>query len=342
MKTNKIILNIKNVSKRCKESVLINDMSFELIQGQNISIKCNDQIANLLLEILSNKISFNEGIIYYDDKDITTLTKLEKCAISYIYNEEGYYDRLNIYDYLKLFQEISQSKIDINTVIDMFSFRDIKNTKIKHHSFSQKRRLSFARSFIENPKLIIVHEPIRNLDNESKSIILNCLEYFNTIGISILALSSTLEDTLILNAPSYTLDESGFNLIELKENDDSKNETSELPQFKIEKIPAKVDDKIILINPTEIKYIEADKGLCHISINHDKVSCTLTMNDLENRLKHLGFFRSHRSYLVNLQRIRQVTTWTRNSYSLILDDKEKSSIPLSKGKVEALRKILNL
>ena len=66
------------------------------------------------------------------------------------------------------------------------------------------------------------------------------------------------------------------------------------------------------------------------------------MNELEERLLPYGFFRCHRSYIVNLQKVREVITWTRNSYSLVLDDRAKSNIPLSKGKMAELKEMIGL
>ncbi|MCR1146816.1 LytTR family transcriptional regulator DNA-binding domain-containing protein [Clostridium botulinum] len=40
--------------------------------------------------------------------------------------------------------------------------------------------------------------------------------------------------------------------------------------------------------------------------------------------------------------MKEVITWTRNSYTLSLDDKVKGSIPLSKRRLEELKDILNL
>jgi len=62
-----------------------------------------------------------------------------------------------------------------------------------------------------------------------------------------------------------------------------------------------------------------------------------TLSHLEERLQHYGFFRCHRSYIENLQKVREVITWTRNSYSLVLDDQAKSSILLSKTKMAKLK-----
>lgn len=116
----------------------------------------------------------------------------------------------------------------------------------------------------------------------------------------------------------------------------------EVQPVRVEKIPAKVDDKIILFDPTEINFIESSDGISMLHVKGETFPCTLTLNELEQKLKAFGFFRCHRSYIVNLQKVREVITWTRNSFSLILDDSTKSSIPLSKGKLDELKTILGI
>jgi len=130
------------------------------------------------------------------------------------------------------------------------------------------------------------------------------------------------------------------------EPDDVPSSSSEPPiqtyPMRIEKIPAKVNDKIILFDPTEILFIESNEGVSQLHVNEGVFACAIKLGDLEEKLKLFGFFRCHRSYIVNLQHVREVITWTRNSYSLILDDKSKSSIPLSKGKFDELRAIIGI
>lgn len=121
---------------------------------------------------------------------------------------------------------------------------------------------------------------------------------------------------------------------------------AQVPAFvqpvRFEKIPAKVGDKLILFDPTEIDYIESHEGVANLHVLQGIYACSMSLSDLEGRLKGFGFYRCHRSYLVNLQKVREVITWTRNSYSLILDDHSKSSIPLSKGKYDELKKIIGI
>jgi ABC-2 type transport system ATP-binding protein len=65
-----------------------------------------------------------------------------------------------------------------------------------------------------------------------------------------------------------------------------------------------------------------------------------TLNELEERLLRSGFFRAHRSYLVNLQHVKEVIPYTRNSFSLRLDDEAGTEIPLSKSAAGELRELL--
>ena len=110
--------------------------------------------------------------------------------------------------------------------------------------------------------------------------------------------------------------------------------------LRFEKIPAKVNEKIILFDPTEIVFVESNEGVSNLHVNGEVFPCSITLNDLSERLQPFGFFRCHRSYIVNLQKVREVITWTRNSYSLILEDSKKSSVPLSKGKLNELKYII--
>ncbi|WP_304902776.1 LytTR family DNA-binding domain-containing protein, partial [Adlercreutzia caecimuris] len=50
-----------------------------------------------------------------------------------------------------------------------------------------------------------------------------------------------------------------------------------------------------------------------------------------------GFFRCHRSYIVNVQKVARVERYTRNTFNLVLSDAAHTSLPLSKGRAEAMR-----
>jgi ABC-2 type transport system ATP-binding protein len=203
--------------------------------------------------------------------------------------------------------------------------------------------VSFARERLKQPRLMLLQDLILDLDRDETKIMIENIEELCGEGTAVINTSCVFKNALMLGQRTYRLDSAG--LTELfgsgEETNGSKAYQEENKTYKIEKIPAKIDERILLFDPNEIDYIESEQGVSCLYIRWEKFPCMVPLSDLEERIRCFGFFRSHRSYLVNLQRVREVVTWTRNSYSLNLDDKAKSSIPLSKGRLEDLKAILN-
>jgi ABC-2 type transport system ATP-binding protein len=106
------------------------------------------------------------------------------------------------------------------------------------------------------------------------------------------------------------------------------------------KVPARKEDRIVLYDPGELLYAASQESKTVLRTVSDEAVTNLTLQDLEGRLAGRGFFRAHRAYLVNLQHIKAVVQYTRNSYALLLDDAAETSIPLSKQSEKELQALL--
>jgi two-component system LytT family response regulator/two-component system response regulator LytT len=67
-----------------------------------------------------------------------------------------------------------------------------------------------------------------------------------------------------------------------------------------------------------------------------------TLEELLGSLDPDVFWRAHRSFVVNINRIREVVPWFKSSYQLKMDDKKSSEIPVSRMQSRRLREMLNL
>ncbi|MFS0907377.1 LytTR family transcriptional regulator DNA-binding domain-containing protein [Priestia aryabhattai] len=234
---------------------------------------------------------------------------------------------------LIIFEEPNQnvdieSKIIIQRVIAELRKKDIAILIITNY-FENAITLTNNVYTLERNGLKKIEVVDENSDDNQKLIIKNFEREVNTTEPSFESNKFTLE-----NEPSKQ---------EFQLDGPIKKENSPLSmQVRFEKIPAKVNEKIILFDPTEISFIESNEGVSNLHVNGEVFPCSYTLNELFKRLQIFGFFRCHRSYIVNLQRVREVITWTRNSYSLILDDPKKSSIPLSKGNLSELKEIIGI
>lgn len=85
------------------------------------------------------------------------------------------------------------------------------------------------------------------------------------------------------------------------------------------------------------RLIEGRDGNAVVYVSGEAYPCAMTLNQLESRLRTFGFFRCHRSYLVNLQQVREIEAWTKDSYILKLDDKTGSTVPLFRSNYMELK-----
>jgi len=121
-----------------------------------------------------------------------------------------------------------------------------------------------------------------------------------------------------------------------------KNELLTPPHKPLEVIPVEQKDKIIILHQDEIIFIYTDKDKVYIKTQKDSYLTRFTLRELELRLNSNLFFRSHRCYLVNFQRMREIIPYFNGTYTIVVDDNERSQIPVSRTKSRVLKGMLGL
>jgi len=110
--------------------------------------------------------------------------------------------------------------------------------------------------------------------------------------------------------------------------------------IKIDRIPAGKQGKTILVTESDIFYAFTEQDNVYIKTDNDKLFTRFTLKELEARLNHQYFFRTHRCYLVNLHKVKEIVPFFNGTYNLIVADKEGSEVPVSRAQAKKLRKIL--
>src|SRR5699024_244508 len=148
----------------------------------------------------------------------------------------------------------------------------------------------------------IFREPIQGVDVLTVHTFINMLHLLKEKKTPVLVLITNLEHALLLGDVAYRLQEKGLHQIEMEpdEKKDQEAEVSDSPSStNLLKISAKVGEKVILFDPAEIDYIESQDGKSHIVINNESFTMDATLTEVEKKLEVYGFFRCHRSYIVN-------------------------------------------
>ena len=109
------------------------------------------------------------------------------------------------------------------------------------------------------------------------------------------------------------------------------------------KIIIKTQNRMMLVNSDDVVYATIDDGLITVVARDlEGTSNYRTIEELQAFLPQETFWRVHRSYLVNINRIREVVPWFKSSYLLRLDDKKQTQVPVSRAQTRRLREFLKL
>jgi two-component system LytT family response regulator/two-component system response regulator LytT len=109
------------------------------------------------------------------------------------------------------------------------------------------------------------------------------------------------------------------------------------------KLLVRANNRNFIVDAQDMIFATIDSGLITIvATNVEGQSNFRTLEDLQANLDRDTFWRVHRSYLVNINRIKEVVPWFKSSYQLRMDDKKNSEIPVSRVQTKRLRELLKL
>lgn len=100
----------------------------------------------------------------------------------------------------------------------------------------------------------------------------------------------------------------------------------------------------ILLDVADVSYIETDgagRGCVVHTLSGQRYSDSSSMAEYETRLSGLGFYRIHKTCLVQLKYIQDIFPWNNNSFALRVKG-EDSMLPIGRDRVKELRRRLSI
>ena len=101
------------------------------------------------------------------------------------------------------------------------------------------------------------------------------------------------------------------------------------------------DERIIVTDINDIYYAAAQEKVTLVYTRREEFIMPMNITEFCSRLPDEYFFRCHRSYCVNLTKIREIVPWFNNTYILRLSDLD-FEVPVSRSKVKEFRQLMRL
>ena len=217
-------------------------------------------------------------------------------------------------------------------VLAQVGLADHAEVRVEKLSSGLSRRLAFGRAILHDPQVLLLADPFAHCDDASVSLLSKLMRQRADARAALLI---TAPDNTYLTSfcdTIYRLDQG--RIVDAFRPEEERR--ADLPFM----IPARHEGSVILVHPVDILYVEAQENRAVLLTVDGHLPTQFTLTELEKRLARSGFFRAHRSYLVNLQHVREVIPYTRDSYILKLKDSQETEIPLSKSAARELRELL--
>ena len=109
------------------------------------------------------------------------------------------------------------------------------------------------------------------------------------------------------------------------------------------KLLVKSNNRNLIVDAQDMIYATIDDGLITVVTSQfEGQSNYRTIEELQSNLDPNLFWRVHRSFLVNINKIREVIPWFKSSFQLKMDDKKQTEIPVSRIQTKRLRSLLKI
>ncbi|MDR7317714.1 LytTR family DNA-binding domain-containing protein [Brevibacillus nitrificans] len=106
------------------------------------------------------------------------------------------------------------------------------------------------------------------------------------------------------------------------------------------KLLVEENNRLVVIDPATIVYAVREERFVQIHTQTEAYTTKMTLTQLAEKLQAYDFFRTHKSYLVNLQFVSELTPWFNGAYNLSLKGDARIKIPVSRTSAkDLLRKL---
>lgn len=256
-----------------------------------------------------------------------------RCAF-YVETDKGF-DRDTVRSYLRFFSRVAGGAVAAEEAVAHFGLKDTARTPVKKLTPEQRALMNFARMSLFEPEVVFCERPLRDITPNTRGLVLAWLGQVVESGGIVVTCGEPLREALLMPGTAFYEENGRFFQAQTDDGDEAPEYDGD--EVRVFKVPVKSGDTTLLFDPRELDFVESVNRANFVSVRGELYPVQMTLDELEAELSRYGFFRCHRSYIVNVQKVVKVERFTRNSFNLTLADAARTSIPLAKGRADEMR-----
>lgn len=206
--SHEIILSISHVRKLYSSQFGIQDLSFDVYKGEFLSILGpSGGGKSTLLQLIAGLISPEQGEIRICDKVVSSanvMVEPEKRGVNMVFQNYALWPHMNVFDHLvyglkrqRLTKEQRNEKV--RSLLELLELQGLEKRLPAQLSGGQQQRVAIARALSTNPSILLLDEPMSNLDGYLRLQMRTKLKtMFKQLGTTVLYVTHDPEEALAM------------------------------------------------------------------------------------------------------------------------------------------------
>ncbi len=200
-----VIISLEHISHWFGEKQVLDDINLYIKRGEFITFLGPSGCGKTtLLRLIAGFLTPSEGVITLEGKDISELPP-HKRPLNTVFQRYALFPHLDVYDNvafgLKL-QKLPVEEIDkrVEKVLKLVSMTDYEDRNVDSLSGGQQQRIAIARAIVNQPKVLLLDEPLSALDLKMrKDMQIELKEMHRQLGITFIYVTHDQEEALTLS-----------------------------------------------------------------------------------------------------------------------------------------------
>lgn len=163
----KSIIKIDRVGKVIKNKTILSEVSMEIEKGEIFGlIGPNGAGKTTLMKLMCGLSAISYGNIYIDGQSLIKYGNTVCTKVGALIENVGAYEKFSGFKNLRLLANMYDNvkDTDIYEIVDMVDLKDAIHNKVNTYSLGMRQRLGIAMALLNNPKVLILDEPMNGID----------------------------------------------------------------------------------------------------------------------------------------------------------------------------------
>ncbi len=194
----KVVFEVHGLKKRIGLKTIVEDVSFDMHEGEIIGLLGpNGSGKTTIMRMMVGLTKITKGEIYCFEKPIglgkTTMLK----EVGSMIETPEFYNYMSGWSNLKQFARVCGKRVPKSRIKELVEFVGLSNVihkKVKTYSLGMRQRLGLAQALLNDPKVLILDEPVNGLDPQGVQDFRNKLKEIAKSGVSIIISSHLLDE----------------------------------------------------------------------------------------------------------------------------------------------------